>query len=163
METRLTAALGASVRPPAHLTLSQRLCWVGRAELMLARGDGPAAGDLIEALNASLPNRGAWGTYEAPRMLYLRGMSRLLLKMPDDAENDLAQALTIARAQGARPAQVEILHGLARAARMRGVTGAEHRAAADRLAREMAATIPDAALRAGYEARVAREISELDT
>ncbi len=154
----LDAELGDGASLAGPLTNGQRHCWVGRAELSLARGDAAGALTVADALSASLPNRGTWGARHSPRMLLLRGRSLIALARAADAVHDLQAAREIAAACGARTLHMQAEIHLAHAARGRGAASDAAAAQARALAQAMAATIPGDGQRRAYLAYVLSEI-----
>jgi DNA-binding NarL/FixJ family response regulator len=144
------------------LTLGERHLWLARAELALADGwatDALAIADArIAAERAADPD----SRLGVPRLTLLRTGALAALERFDEAAVALEQARDEATRQGAHPIlwRVDAAEGhLHRAQRQR----MEARRCFDRAlvtARELAAAVPDAALRARFEEGLAEAVPE---
>lgn len=141
-------------------TLGQRLAWCARGELALARGDPAQALRAVDELIACAPQPEATVML---RVWKLKGEALAALGRTRDAEATLAEAAAYAESQAARPMLWRMrvtLGGLYRA-RSRPDDAEREFAAARSIVDELAAGIPDPALREDFLASVSRLISSL--
>lgn len=136
-------------------SLGQRQIWYARAELALARGDAPAALDIIDGLFATAINLRDQG--DIPLLAMVRASCLMEMQQLDEAAALLDAALVTAQARGARPVQARIHRVLAtlhqRAGRAERATEELGRVWA--LTEEMAGTISDEGQRDVFLSRAA--------
>ncbi|HEV8190059.1 MAG TPA: LuxR C-terminal-related transcriptional regulator, partial [Ktedonobacterales bacterium] len=146
-EAVLDAAFPPSV--PTQ-TLGQRLVWCAQVELALARNMPALARSLIVELLAA--TRHASGERIPLRLALLRGQALGALGRADEAEKDLLAAQAIAEAHGARSILWRIWLALGGLYTDEGRTDDAGRAfaVARNLIEQIAATVPDPALRDGF-------------
>jgi tetratricopeptide (TPR) repeat protein len=145
---RATAVLDLLLRPETPMELlGQRLCWLARAELALARGDAAPALDIVERLVASAP--GLTAEQVIPRLWHLRGEALSALGRLEDAGAALRAAADAAGNQGRRPLLWRIRLSFGRLYRTQGRADAAERelSRARAIVAELAAGIPDGPLR----------------
>lgn len=148
---RAEAVLNAVVDPgtPAR-TAAQRLCWCARAELALARAEPGLALEIADRLIASAPNRSH--DQVIPRLWQLRGEALAGLRRVDEAERQLraaAQAAATARRRSLLW-KIQLTLGRLYLAERRRDDAAAELSAARSLVAELAADVPDEALRANF-------------
>ncbi|MFL5617831.1 MAG: helix-turn-helix transcriptional regulator [Gemmatimonadaceae bacterium] len=158
------ARLGATrMRSPADspsLTLGERHLWLARAELTLAEGRATDALAIVDARLAAEHAADPTNRLGVPRLTLLRVGALVALERFDEAAVALEQARDEATRQGAHPIlwRVDAAEGhLHRTHRQR----LEARRSFDRalaVARELAAAVPDEALRARFEEGLAEAI-----
>ncbi len=157
-QTLLDAAMGED-RPMQ--TLAQRQCWLVRAELAVARGDGGRALEIVDRLNASAANLAAERVI--PHVAVLRGVTLARLGRGPEAAASLRAARAEAGAGGLRPLLWRIDVELGHLYRAQG-RPADAVAAFDSawlLVTELSRDVPDDALRedflCGAAARLPRQ------
>jgi tetratricopeptide (TPR) repeat protein len=140
----------AEVLEQGPLTFSQWLWLATWAEFVLARGDVSGALKLVEQLNAAYPT--PVGT-PIPHLWSLQCQALLELKRFDQAEALLQAARSETVKRGARPVlySIDINLGKLYRATRRAAEAEEALANARALIEELAATIPDAALRENFK------------
>jgi tetratricopeptide (TPR) repeat protein len=123
-------------------TISQRLVWLARAELALARGAPGRAVRIAEGLLASAPRRTL--DDEFPQLAWLRGEALARLGRHDDAGAAIEAAAVGAAALGLRPLQWRIDAARGRLAATLGRRGAATAAfaAARTTIEQLAANVP---------------------
>ena len=144
--------------PPgsAGLTLGQRHLWLARTELALIEGKADVALKIadarIEAERAANPNT----TVGVPRLSLLRSEALVSLGRYDDAELAFDQARREAAEQGARPLMWRIDAAAGHAHRLRRQRLEARRAfdAARDIAEELAAKLPDDAMRVDFRTKL---------
>jgi tetratricopeptide (TPR) repeat protein len=146
-EAILTAALEADA---AMQTIGQRLVWVARAELAMARGDPGLALDITERLIASAANLS--DEHVVPLLWKLRGEAMAGLGRTEEAATTLQVAQEAAQAQGLQPLQWRICVSLGKL-----YQNQERREAAEQafltarlLIEELAANISDELIRGHF-------------
>ncbi len=146
-EALLTAA-PASDAPPQ--TQAQRLIWYVRAQLALAQGKPERTLAITEQLFASAVH--VAGEQSIPHLAHLRGEALAMLNRPAEAETALQAAHTGAVTRGLRPLlwRIAIDLGNLYQAQRRGEEADHAFATAQELIEELAATIPDTALRTHF-------------
>lgn len=154
-EAVIEAALGQTERQPdavdwSSLTTMQRLLWFAQAQLALARSEPQLALDITENLIDSTLNL----TPERPayRLFTLRGQALLALGRLDEAEAALNDALAAAAKQD-EPMMIWRIHqalGQVYSAQSRQDEASAAFIAAETLIEQLAATIPDTALRDNF-------------
>jgi tetratricopeptide (TPR) repeat protein len=162
-ERDVASALDAGATPEDAQTIGQRHCWVGRAEIALARGDAASALQVADALLGSLPNLGAPGTTgTGPVLAHLRGRCCIALGRYAEAARELQSVRAIAAAHGARTLELRAELGFVALFRARGSTAEldDAQARCRALAQSLAATIPEAAARKRYLDWMHAEIGE---
>jgi DNA-binding CsgD family transcriptional regulator len=131
-------------------TQGQRIDWVARAELALAEGDAPLALQIAEHLIATAPHAAEPGSI--PTLWLLLGKAHVALGHTAEAEAALMAAADGAARLGLLPLHWRVLHSLGRfyftAGRRTQARGAY--ADARTIVTEIAARIPDAALRDSF-------------
>jgi predicted ATPase len=127
-------------------TIACRLLWVAAAELALAREDAERALTITDRLVASAPGN---ARRPIPRLEWLRGEALTALGRFAEAEQALATASEVAIWCGARPLLWRIHAALARLHLARGHHEDAEQAtkAAQAIVSELAASVPDEALR----------------
>lgn len=89
--------------PPPTMTMSQRLCWLARVELALARKEPERALVIIDHLYASAGATSETGVGAIPRLAMLRADALTQQARLPEAEDALRAAYATALARGARP------------------------------------------------------------
>jgi DNA-binding CsgD family transcriptional regulator len=128
-------------------TVAQRLVWYAQAELELARGHPDAALEIIDQIIASAASVERAGVIL--HVWHMRARILAALKRMTEAETTLLEAQAVARIHGARPMLWRISITLGKLSRARDLRtqAAEHFAQALAIIEELAADLPDAALR----------------
>jgi tetratricopeptide (TPR) repeat protein len=146
-EAALDAAFG--LQTPCQ-TVAQRLVWRARAELELARGRPDLALEIVDRLIASAAHLEHGGVI--PHLWYLRGAILAALARATEAESALRDARDRAQAQGARPLlwRIEVTLGKLSHRQGRREQAQEAFSLARAIVEELAASIPDEALRDGF-------------
>ena len=146
-EALLQSVLDAQAPPQ---TLGQRLCWVARAELALARGKAHLALDIIGHLIATSEQPAEQRVI--PRLWKLRGQALMALRLPAQAEATLLAAQQAAQAHGARAMLWRIEAVLSKLYQSQGrqEEAASKLASAQKLIEELAADLNDSAGRATF-------------
>jgi DNA-binding CsgD family transcriptional regulator len=139
-------------------TLGQRRVWAARADLALAQGDPGSALAILDQLLAQASNVTSEG--DIPLLALLRGRALAALDRYDEAEATLRAAIRGADARGHRPLVWRGHAALGRcydAWARREAAREEYRLAWE-IVEDLAATLPDAQLRAGFLAQVAEGV-----
>jgi predicted negative regulator of RcsB-dependent stress response len=131
-------------------TLGDRLCRCARVELALARGKPDVALSILDQLTASVPPTSA--DKVVPRLWYLRGQALTALDRADEAGETFRDAATAAAAHDRPPLLWRINLAQASLARSQGHGDKGEQATADSrsIVQDLATSIPDDALRAGF-------------
>jgi adenylate cyclase len=131
-------------------TLGKRYCWAWRAELALAQGDAPLALELADRLIASAPGMAPGRVITF--LWWLRGQALAALGQVEEAHGVLRAAAENAQASGERfilwrihASLARLYHALGRRPEAEGELSV-----ARSLVAELAATIPDGRLKAGF-------------
>jgi tetratricopeptide (TPR) repeat protein len=145
------ASLETVISPQTPMdTMGKRYCWVRRAELAQAQGDPTLALDITERIIASAPGMspGRVITY----LWKLKGEVLTAIGHTDEAESLLRAALDNARVTGERFLLWRVHASLGRLYRTTGhqETAEKEFSTARALIEEMAATIPDEALKSSF-------------
>ena len=124
-------------------TLGQRMAWLARAELALARGDPNLTLQITDRLSTSAANVSA--QRGIPRLSKLRGEALAALHQAAEAETVLRSAQEITTAQGARPLLWRICVALGNLYQTQSREAEAERAfsTARTIIEELAANIPD--------------------
>jgi DNA-binding CsgD family transcriptional regulator len=149
---------------PYH-TLAQRNCWQARVELALAVGEYAAALQMVERLYADAKNLTETADQGIPRLAMLRGQALMSLGTFDEAEGWLLGAMESARARNTQSLVWRIharLGGLYQATG-RGEQARQSLGAAQALLEQLASTLPDEEMRAGYLQGAASEFPRAST
>jgi len=136
----------------AGLTLGERQLWLARAEVALAEGQPERALAIVDARLAAEKTANPQSHLGVPRLLLARAEALTALGKFKDAEETLDEAHGRAEAQGARPIlwRIEAARGhLFRLQRQR-LEARRAFDAAQTLASELAARIPDGRLRTAF-------------
>lgn len=146
-EQVLDDALGADT---PYQTIGQRMAWCARGELALAAGDDGLASRIADQLIATASN--LTPEHRIPWVGKLRGAALTALGRTDEAEVELQAALETARVLGARPMlwRVHVALGDLYRATARPEEGEGEFQAARAIIEELAAEIPDEALRENF-------------
>jgi tetratricopeptide (TPR) repeat protein len=142
-------------------TFTQQLYGYACAELALAQGDAAQALSILDELIASVPN--AITRTVVPRLWKLRGEALMALGRLSEAETALLAANKSVAARGMRPPELEYRIALGRVYRLqrrRDQAEAEFEAARTIIG-ELAANIPDEALRNQFRERALARIPAL--
>ncbi|MGN6566107.1 MAG: helix-turn-helix transcriptional regulator [Thermomicrobiales bacterium] len=139
-------------------TLGQRRVWAARAALALAQGDSDSALAILDQLFSRASNLTSEG--DIPLLALLRGRALAALDRHDEAEAALRAAIRGADARGHRPLVWRSHAALGRcyAAWARQEAAREEYRLAWEIVEELAATLPDGPLRAGFLAQVAQGV-----
>jgi non-specific serine/threonine protein kinase len=141
-------------------TLGQRRVWLARAKLALARDDAAGALDIVDRLIASAAGR--VGEHDIPLLALIGGECLMALGRWEEAGERLRATLRTATDRGLRPLQWRSHLALGRlhaAAGDKDIAEA-HDQAARSLIDDLAAALPDAALRDEFLARAAAQFPE---
>jgi DNA-binding NarL/FixJ family response regulator len=154
-EAVLDATLGAD--EPAR-TIGQRPCWCARAELALARGEAGRALAIVGRLSAETPDAGGPDAPAIPRLAKLRGAALAALGRLDEAEAALLAARDGATRHGFRPLvwRLELALGQVYRAERRLPEADRAFAAARAVVDDLAAGVPDEALRQTFQRQADR-------
>lgn len=138
------------VDDPALDTIHKRACWIRRAELAIAHGDGGLASDIADRLIASAP--GMTPGQVTPVLWLLKADALVAANQVEPAHGLLQEALDGAQAPGERFLLWRIHASLGRAcAAMLSQPEAEQQFAAARASIvDLARTVPDRALRDNF-------------
>jgi predicted ATPase/class 3 adenylate cyclase len=130
-------------------TAAGRLLWATAADLALARGDARRGLDLADRLVATAPGK---SSHASPRLELLRGTALIALRRHDDADTALAAARKAALWCGTRPLlwRIDLARARLAAARGQSEQAEQAREQAAALIQELAASVPDDALRATF-------------
>ncbi len=133
-------------------TLAQRLVWWGGAEFALASGDPGMALQVADQLFASAANVGNRGEGSIPYLAKLRGEALTALQQWPEAEAALQAAQQGAARQGARPLlwRIQVALGQLYQAQARSEEAERAFATARAIIEELAANVPDPALRDNF-------------
>ncbi len=136
---------------------AQRLCRYALIAAQLAAGNAVDALRLADEVYLSTPHASPDDRSTLPRLAELRGRALGMLGRWDEAEQDLLAARRGAQLRASRPLLWRVDCSLARVYRSLGQTAdaASFAAEASVVVDELAASIPDAELRAGFSARAA--------
>jgi DNA-binding NarL/FixJ family response regulator len=142
-------------------TIATRRVWCARAKLALARGDPEATLQIVDQLIASAEH--AEQSTAIPQLWYLRGEALIRLRQLAEAEIALQVALAAAQAQGERSAlwRIHASQGKLLLSEHRRDPAAAALAAAQSLIAELAADLPDQALRAAFLQGASAQIPQL--
>jgi ATP/maltotriose-dependent transcriptional regulator MalT len=146
-EALLTAVPGSDDPPQ---TQAQRLIWFARAQLALVQGEPDRTLAITEQLFASAAH--VAGAHSIPHLAHLRGKALATLNRPAEAETALQAAQAGAVAQDLRPLlwRIAIDLGNLYRAELRDEEAEHVFATAQELIEDLAAPIPDPALRAHF-------------
>ena len=142
-------------------TLAQRLIWRGRVELALAQGDSTLALQIVDQLFSSATNTQNRNPGAIPYLAKLRGQALTALQRWPEAEETLMAALATAQAQDT-PRLVWRIHvalGQLYQAQETYAKAKHAFAAARTVIDDLAATVPDIALRDNFVRRARAMIS----
>lgn len=133
-------------------TLAQRLCWLVRAELLLAMGDPSESLGIVSRLIALAKDTTPDAAPVEPRLLKLQGEALAALEHIDDADAALHDAAHMAELQGARPLlwRCHVALGKLYQARAQRAEAEVHCASARATLAALADAVPNAALRARF-------------
>jgi DNA-binding CsgD family transcriptional regulator len=136
----------------AAVTLGERQSWCAQAELALARGEPARALDILATLYAAAPNLPPQGEQTIPRLALLQAEALIALGGAAEAGQLLHATYEISCTRGIRPMQWRILARLAILSQAQGQRDAAEKARTqvETLVAELAATLPDQALRDGF-------------
>jgi len=149
--TKAESILTAALEPDAAMqTMGQRVVWTARSELALARSNPGLALDITNRLIDSAAN--LTDEYVIPRLWELRGEALAALHRSEEAETMLQAAQKAARTQGLQSLQWRICVSLGKLYQGQGrkKEAEQSYSAARTLIEELAATIPDEALRDNF-------------
>jgi tetratricopeptide (TPR) repeat protein len=135
--------------PRAPATIGQWLDWYALADLRLAQGRAAEAMQLVERLSATIPHGGPHPERIVLRLARLRAATLVALEQLDEAEQVLQDVLPVVVARGVRPALWRIYAELGKIYGMRRQQPEAQQAFGQALGivQELAATVPDPALR----------------
>jgi DNA-binding CsgD family transcriptional regulator len=139
--------LTAALEPDAAMqTLGQRLVWVARADMALARGDPGLALDITEGLIASAANLS--NERIIPHLWKLRAEVLAVLGRVAEAEGELRAAQEAAHAQGLRPLlwRISLTQGKLAHAQRRYEEADRRFAEALEMLEDLASSLPDETL-----------------
>lgn len=130
-------------------TLAQRLCWMARAELLLALGDPTESLGIVGRLIALVKDTTTDDAPVEPRLLKLQGEALTALGHIEQADAALHDAARAAELQGARPLlwRCHVALGKLYQARAQRAEAEAHFASARATLVALADAVPDAALR----------------
>jgi DNA-binding CsgD family transcriptional regulator len=136
-------------------TAGQRQAWCARAELALARREHELALQIIERLIRCASNFDPASGHIIPRLSKMRGEALAALGRAAEAEAELQAAREAARLQGARPMlwRVHTSLGKLYLGQKRREAAEEQFAAARTIIEELAAQVPEVALRESFRER----------
>jgi DNA-binding CsgD family transcriptional regulator len=136
----------------AAVTLGERHAWCAQAELALARGEPARALDILAKLYAAAPNAPPQAEQTIPRLALLQAEALIGLGRQTEAEQLLHATYEISCTRGIRPMQWRILARLAALSQTQGRRDAAEmaRTQVDALVAELAASLPDQALRDSF-------------
>jgi len=142
-------------------TTAGRLLWTARAELALARSDPDRALDIAERLIATAPNMAPGRVI--PYLWKLRGEALVALGQLAEAETTLKAACAVVAEQGKKPLLWRLLVSLGKLCHLqkRFAEAEAHSLAAREVVTELAASIPDEALRANFSRQAGALVSPL--
>jgi DNA-binding CsgD family transcriptional regulator/tetratricopeptide (TPR) repeat protein len=132
-------------------TLAQRLAWSAYAEVEHAAGNPSVALRILEQLTASTPNIDERGGV-VPRLWHLRGQALAAIDKLPEAEVVLRAAQVNAEQRGMKPIlwRIHVSLGRLLKASSRRAESQSHFGAAHHLIAELAAKVPDEALRDNF-------------
>jgi DNA-binding NarL/FixJ family response regulator len=145
------------------VTLGERHAWCAQAELALARNEPARSLDILAKLYAAAPHLPPQGQQTIPRLALLQAEALLALEREMEAEQLLQATYTISRTRSIRPVQWRILARLAVLFQARGQRDAAERARTqvDALVAELAASIPDQALRDSFVRAASAQLQQI--
>lgn len=146
----LDAVIGTAVdEMPLKPTLAQRLCWLARAEWVIAAGDPSGALGIVDKLIESAERATSTDALVAPSLLKLRGEVLASLGRIEDAQVTLQAALRAAEFLDARPLiwRIHAVLGKLHQSQLQRIEAESHFAAARELIEVLASSIPHAPLR----------------
>jgi ATP/maltotriose-dependent transcriptional regulator MalT len=137
-------------------SVSDRCIWRARAEFQLAISEPAAALEIVESLIAGSPNSDA--RHSPPHLELMRGNVLAGCGRSSDALDAANRALALANRHGFRPLawRVQRLRAGLLLGQRQTAAGNQAHQTADEIALQLAATIPDPELRAGFEAGALR-------
>ncbi len=147
--TNNIAEIARAVSPERH-------CWSAQAELELALGNPSPALEIVDRLIASAHNLAEFGPHAIPWLSQLRAHALVVLHRPEDAAEELAGALTTARARGELPLIWRLHADLGRVYRQLGRRrdASQEFSSARTMIQDLASHIPEGMLRLEFLHRV---------